>query len=110
MKKLLLGALLFTGGVFAQNVEPQFEIEGNLIRATYFYDNGKVKEQGFYKDGKVHGQWISFSEDGIKTAVGEYVNGTKVGKWHFYKGKDICDVTYVNNRIENNHSMLAQRK
>lgn len=110
MKKLLLGALLFTGGVFAQNVEPQYEIEGDLVKVTYFYDNGKIKEEGFYKDGKVHGVWISYSEEGVKTAVGEYLNGNKVGKWQFYKGKNVCDVNYVNNRIQNNDSMLAQRK
>lgn len=110
MKKLLLGALLFTGGVFAQSVEPEYEIQGNLIKATYFYDNGNIKEEGFYKDGKVHGKWISYSENGAKMAEGEYINGVKTGNWKFNDDIKSSNVVYVNNRIQNNQSLVIHHK
>ncbi|MBF1997410.1 membrane-binding protein, partial [Flavobacterium psychrophilum] len=54
MKKyILLTVLMLSGIVFAQPIEPRYEIEGNLIKTTYYYDNGHIKQIGFYKDGKV---------------------------------------------------------
>lgn len=100
MKKLIiLSVMLFSGLIFAQVVEPKYEIEGNLVKATYYHENGKVKQQGFYKDGKVHGKWISFSEAGDKTSIGEYNKGNKTGKWFFWNQNSLNEVDYTDSRI-----------
>jgi hypothetical protein len=42
-KTILLGAILFSGLVFAQTAKPVLEQEGNLVKATYYYENGKIQ-------------------------------------------------------------------
>ncbi len=101
MKKLVLfSALILSGMMQAQEVEPQYEIEGNLVKATYYHANGKVKQEGFYKDGKVHGKWVSYDESGKKLAMGEYKNGEKAGKWFFWnETSNLNEVDYKNSRV-----------
>ncbi len=60
MKKIMIAAVvLFSSFAFSQEVKPKFEAVDGMVKATYFYDNGQVKEQGFYLDGKLHGKWVS---------------------------------------------------
>lgn len=100
MKKyMIMGALLISGVVFAQNIEPKHEVVGNLVKSTYYFDNGKVSQEGFYKDGKVEGQWIAYDESGNKKAIGEYSNGQKTGKWFFWNNNTLSEVDYSNSRI-----------
>jgi antitoxin component YwqK of YwqJK toxin-antitoxin module len=100
MKKILIMcALIVSGGAFAQEVEPTYEIQGNLVKATYYHDNGAVKQEGFYKDGKVHGKWISYNENGKKLSLGEFKNGEKTGKWFFWNEASLSEVDYSNSRI-----------
>ena len=100
MKKyILLTVILFSGVVFAQQIEPKYEIEGNLVKATYYYDNGQVKQTGFYKDGKVTGKWISYTETGAKLSLGEYTKGEKTGKWFFWDKNSLNEVDYSNSRV-----------
>ena len=100
MKKyMILGALVISGVVFAQNIEPKYEIQGDLVKATYFYDNGQIKQEGFYKDGKVHGKWTSFAETGAKVSLGEFNNGQKSGKWFFWNQNTLSEVDYNNSRV-----------
>lgn len=97
--KILLCALFVSGLMLAQEVEPKYEIDGNLVKATYYYDNGSVKQEGFYKDGKVHGQWVSYTEKGIKTSMGEYNKGEKTGKWFFWSDGSLNEVDYKDSRV-----------
>ena len=100
MKKIIVaGMLLFAGVLSAQSVKPSHEIENNIIKSTYFYDNGNVKQSGYYKDGKLHGSWVAYNEDGTKQSMGEYVNGQKTGKWFFWTGAVLNEVDYSNSRI-----------
>jgi antitoxin component YwqK of YwqJK toxin-antitoxin module len=101
MKKIIFAAaLLFAGMLSAQNVKPHHEIENTVIKSTYYYDNGAVRQTGFYKDGKLHGTWISYNEDGTKQALGEYENGKKTGKWFFWTGATLSEVDYNNSQIK----------
>lgn len=114
MKKyILLTVILFSGVVFAQGIEPKYEIEGNLVKATYFFDNGQVKQIGFYKDGKVEGKWISYTETGEKSSLGEYNKGTKTGKWFFWEKNTLNEVDYTDSRVAEvkkwSNGSLAQR-
>lgn len=110
---ITITALLFTSLIFSQNKKPTFQTEGNLVKGTYFHDNGEIKQTGTYKEGKLHGEWISFNDNGDKVAVGEYFEGRKNGKWFFWDGDKLSEVNYNNNKItsikewESNSSVVA---
>lgn len=100
MKKIfILGALLVSGLTFAQATKPFLEQEGDLVKATYYYENGKVQQQGYFKDGKITGQWVAFDESGNKKSIGEYSNGEKTGKWLFWNDKLLSEVDYSDSRV-----------
>lgn len=100
MKKVVVMAALLVSGVFyAQEVQPKYEIVGKQVKATYFHDNGQVKQEGNYLNGKLQGKWISYNESGNKVAIGEYNNGVKVGKWFFWTEDTLNEVDYTDNRI-----------
>ncbi|WP_294819864.1 membrane-binding protein [uncultured Flavobacterium sp.] len=100
MKKIMFAAAMLTAGVLsAQEVKPKHEIQDQMVKSTYYYENGQVKQQGFYKDGKLHGIWTSFNEDGTKRAMGEYNSGVKTGKWFFWTGSELNEVDYADSRI-----------
>ncbi|WP_269234323.1 toxin-antitoxin system YwqK family antitoxin [Flavobacterium flavigenum] len=100
MKKcVILVAILFSGILVAQETKPELEAVGNKVRATYYYDNGKVQQEGFFKEGKLDGVWVSYDENGNKKAIAEYTNGLKTGKWIYFNDKNICQVDYSNSKI-----------
>jgi len=109
---LIITALLFSTISFAQKNKPVFEKNGDLIKGTYFHDNGQISQQGNYSDGKLEGEWTSYNDQGDKVAVGNYNNGTKTGKWFFWNGKELSEVDYSKNQISsikthNNNSSVA---
>jgi antitoxin component YwqK of YwqJK toxin-antitoxin module len=100
MKKcVILVAILFSGILVAQEVNPELEAVGNKVKATYYYENGNVQQQGFFKDGKLDGVWVSYDERGNKVAVGEYTEGLKTGKWLFFNETNLSEVAYVDNQV-----------
>ncbi|MFD2563207.1 toxin-antitoxin system YwqK family antitoxin [Aquimarina rubra] len=101
MKNLLLTlAILFSGVMMAQDVKPTFEKQGDIIKGTYFYENGEIRQQGFYnKEGKLHGEWKSYDMTGKKIAMGQYQNGVKTGKWFFWENEKLSEVNYSDNTI-----------
>lgn len=100
MKNIIItGALLFSSFIFAQKIEPKFEVVNNMVKATYYYDNGQVKQEGFYLDGKLHGKWVSYNENGVKQTMGEYDKGNKVGKWFFWSTNSLNEVDFSESRI-----------
>jgi len=100
---IILAALLFSGVIFAQEAKPVLEPFGKKIKATYFYENGQVQQEGFFENGKLEGIWVSYNENGDKTASGEYVAGVKTGKWFFWDQntdkKSLCEVDFSKNQI-----------
>lgn len=100
MKNIIVAfVLLLSGVVSAQQIEPKLEIIDNKVKATYYHENGAVKQQGFYLDGKLHGNWFSYSENGEKQSMGEYYKGVKTGKWFFWTKNTLKEVDYSDNRI-----------
>ena len=101
MKKIIIAGMLLSACVVsAQRTEPKYELESQKVKATYYYDNGQVKQQGYYdENGKPHGKWMSFNEDGSKQDIGEYTNGEKSGKWFFWTGSILNEVDYNDSRI-----------
>ena len=102
MKKLLV-AVAFLGAVSFASAQEKKNIyvkEGNLIKATLFHDNGQVSQKGYYTaDGKLQGEWISYEKSGITTAVANYENGEKTGKWFFWNDDTLREVDYSQSQI-----------
>lgn len=103
MKKVvMLMTILLVGTVsFAQEIQkPTYTLQGDIIEATLYHDNGAVAQTGFYtKANKLQGEWVSYDANGNKTAVAYYNNGDKVGTWMFYNGNEKKEVTYADSKI-----------
>lgn len=106
MKKcIILIAILFSGMIFAQESKPVLEPFGKKLKATYFFENGQVQQEGFFENGKLQGVWVAYDEKGNKISSGEYKNGQKTGKWFFWSEKNdngfhnLTEVDYSNNTI-----------
>lgn len=97
---VLILALLVSGYGFSQKNDVEIKKQGDLTQATYYYDNGNIQQQGtFNKEGELHGEWISYSIDGKKTALANYDNGKKSGKWFFWNDDVLREVDFVNSKI-----------
>ncbi|MBK5192910.1 MAG: nicotinic acid mononucleotide adenyltransferase [Flavobacteriaceae bacterium] len=96
---LVMVAFLIVSVITAQDIEPSFEKQGELIKGTFYYEDGSISQEGTYKDGKLHGQWISYDQNGKKNAVANYEDGRKTGKWFFWSSDQLTEVDYNNNRI-----------
>jgi len=92
----------------------------DLVRELAYYRHGKIEFEGEYEDGKRHGHWVYFYpdgklwsegyfkrgvsdgprstwyENGIKRYEGFYRNGLIAGKWRYYdqKGGMVKEVDY----------------
>lgn len=99
---ILLMALVLTTAIGYSQKEKEIKLnkETNLIEATYYHDNGKISQQGtFDLAGKLHGEWVSFNEEGQKVSMGSYENGVKTGKWFFWDNDVMKEVEFNNNAI-----------
>ena len=102
MKTILTSlALIFSISLSSQNIEPKFEKEGDQIKGTYFHENGTIAQTGYFLGGKLHGKWKMYNDEGKKIAIGEYGAGKKTGKWFFWKGEELKEVDYSDNKIAN---------
>jgi antitoxin component YwqK of YwqJK toxin-antitoxin module len=111
MKKAILIAILFVSAIgFSQENETTFEREGDLVKATYYFDNGDVKVQGFFKDKKLTGIWTSFDKQGNKTQIAQYNEGKKVGKWFVWNKESLKEITYNNNAVVGVKDWRAETK
>lgn len=95
--------LLFSVVVFSQEQKIDYiKIDNDIVQATYYFaDNSTVVErEGFFnKDGKLHGTWVSYDEQGNKTTIANYENGVKEGVWTYFKQDKVSVVTYKENKI-----------
>ena len=90
MKKLATLIILFAGVIgYSQDIEPTFEAEGNLVKATYYYEDGSISTQGYFLDKALTGEWTRFDRKGNKTQIAYYDNGKKVGKWFVWGNKSL---------------------
>lgn len=107
MKKyVLMASLLVSGLSFAQGISPKLEEVNGLVKATYYYNNGKVQQEGFFKDGKLDGKWVSFDENGNKKAEAQYSNGEKVGKWLFWnQDNSVAEVNYTEGVLKTKNAL-----
>lgn len=100
-KSLILVAILFSAVTSAQQIKPVLEVVGTKVRASYYFENGTLQQQGFFKDGKLDGAWMAYDEKGTEKAMGQYLNGKKIGKWFFWNDTILTEVDYSDSRISN---------
>jgi antitoxin component YwqK of YwqJK toxin-antitoxin module len=100
MKKMfLISMLLVSAVIFSQN-KPKLENVDDQVKATYYYENGSVKQVGNFADGKLEGKWISYSEEGNVQVIAQYRDGKKHGKWQYFENSNLIKVVeYKNNAI-----------
>lgn len=100
MKKFL-AIMIFglTMAGYAQEQKPTFKAEGDLVKATYYYEDGSIKTQGFFKDKKLTGEWVRFDNKGNKVQLAYYDNGKKVGKWFVWAADSLKEINYESNAI-----------
>ena len=48
-------------------------------KETGWYPNGKVQFEGSYRDGKKHGTWTQYHENGVKAEEARFRNGVPAG-------------------------------
>ncbi len=94
-------ALIFSVSLNAQENKPIFEQEGDMVKATYYHNNGEVAQVGYYLDEKLHDQWVMFDEDGKRIAMGQYHMGKRTGKWFFWSQNDLKEVDFEDNKVVN---------
>ena len=102
MKKIAALVFLFTVSICnAQEVEPTYKKSGDKVKATYYFEDGSVKEEGFFKDAKLTGKWVSYNKQGEKTMTAHYKAGKKVGQWFAMNESSLKEINYSNNAIVN---------
>ena len=86
MKKLvIMSVLLASGMMFAQEIEPKFEVVDQMVKATYYHDNGQIKEQGQVKYNKAlfdyerSGIWKKFDKNPVRL-INEF---SEAQQYHF---------------------------
>lgn len=100
MKKLLfIVCILSVSFMQAQDKQPTYEKFGELVKATYYYEDGTIEKQGFFKDKKLTGEWTQFDKKGNKIAIGHYKNGKKVGKWFLWNKDLLTEINYKDNVV-----------
>lgn len=103
MKKLMM-VFAVLGILFSAQAQEKkrkvFVKKDKLIEAVYYHENGNIEQTGtFTLDGKLHGTWKSFDADGNKTAIAEYNQGKKTGKWFFWNDGVLKEVDYKDSQI-----------
>ena len=98
-KLIIIACILAVSLTQAQDKSPSFEKVGDLVKATYFYEDGSIEKQGFFKDKKLEGTWTSFDTKGNKTTIAHYSSGKKVGKWFMWDGNVLREVNFENSTV-----------
>lgn len=110
MKRLVFTlAMVFSLTMFAQQEKPILEKSGDMVKATYKNNEGVIIQQGFFKDGKPHGEWVAYNDKGEKIAIATYSEGKKVGTWFFYDANKLHEVNFENNVAVSNNSWVSTK-
>jgi len=114
MKKNIIGllvVLLATCAYGQKDKELSLNEETGLIEAVYYHDNGEISQKGtFNLDRKLHGEWISYNEEGVKVSQGSYEKGLRTGTWSFWSDNTMKKVEYSNNAIASINGVKTSTK
>ncbi len=75
--------------------------DNELVAVTNYYKSGSVKETGYFKDGVPEGKWVTYAEDGSKTAELSYTNGKRHGEFRVWDefANAYVEIHYANGEI-----------
>lgn len=100
MKKLLFLLMVLSVSISqAQNVEPTYQVDGEKVKVTNYYEDGSIESQGFFKNKKLEGKWTKYDRSGNKMVVGYYKDGKKVGTWFQWNEDTLRQINYQDNVI-----------
>lgn len=71
---------------------------GEHVHFISYHENGKVKELGSYRHGKLDGLWKQYTDTGALLTRATFRNGTRQGVWEF---RTACDKPLGRLRYEN---------
>ena len=115
MKAILTSVMMLMAiGLFAQDVQytnedytngnpkVKYEYIGNhTYQAIYYFENGTVREEGYFRDGNTHGLWVTYNESGQMIREGYFNNDKKDGKWRMWNedGMLLGEVLYLDDML-----------
>ncbi len=100
MKNIITLLLLCVATIgYSQQKEPTFIAEGDLVKATYYHEDGSISTQGYFKDKKLTGKWVRYDKEGNKTQMAFYEDGKKVGRWFVWGKESLKEIHYTNNTL-----------
>lgn len=56
-------------------------IDGDKVRFITYYESGRVKEMGGFRDGLRDGVWKQFAENGVVLCEALFTSGLRNGHW-----------------------------
>jgi len=82
MKKLLIALMALTFFSCNQSEKPDEKTIGEkeIVDVVTYHENGVIEKKGLSIDGKRHGTWESFYQNGYKWSLVNYRNGLKWGE------------------------------
>lgn len=105
--KLTLSALLIVLSFsFAKAQKSDtYSKNGDKLMVTRYRDDGSIREQGTFENGKPDGQWVWLDENGNITRQAFYVDGKKDGKWFAWSNDRnyLYEINYDNNKLVGTH-------
>jgi antitoxin component YwqK of YwqJK toxin-antitoxin module len=68
-----------------------FQVSGQKTYFKDYYDNGKLKSEGWLDQNKKVNYWFYYFENGNKKEEGHFINNNKCKWWIFYKSNEEID-------------------
>lgn len=97
-------AFMMSTAVFAQSLPTYKKVNATTVKVTWYYENGNVKETGYFMNNSKDGEWISYNENGVKTSEANYTNGVKNGNWSIWNDQGVLTYHMV---YENGKRVIA---
>lgn len=88
------------------SVKSEYVKKGELVAVTNYYENGSVRETGFFKDGIPDGKWERFGADGVKMAELTYSDGQRHGEFRVW---DRYENAYIEMKYNHGEVVSANR-
>lgn len=60
--------------------------------AIYYYENGQIASEGFFKNNKRHGIYTEYYIDGTIKETGKYTNGKTRGNFYYYYSNGTLEI------------------
>ncbi len=124
MKHLLavVGLILMSVSfALANGYENQFFEDGSLktefrqlgedtYKVIYYFEDGTVRETGYFRNGMNHGVWMTFNREGVLVGEGYYNENRKEGKWRFWNenGLVVAEVEYMDNIMLDEYNLAGK--